>query len=739
MYAQVVVDVLSRQVDRLFTYQVPQGLSVRPGERVYVPFGKRELPGLVVHLSEDAGGVDAEKLRPLLGPMDEYPLLTDDLLELAGWMRAHCGCTLAQAVRAMLPAQLRSGSARPLSRLAVERIVPMEQALDACKRAARQRALLEALGDEGPKRLDALEEQVHGAAALARALEKKGICKVFPMQVRRVPFSDKVVDESHLPTADQAQAIVRLNEALDNKGGSFLLCGVTGSGKTEVYMHAIRRCLNQGRGAIVLVPEIALTPQMAAWFRARFGDTAAILHSALSKGEQFDEWRRIRLGEARVVVGARSAVFAPVESLGLIVVDEEHEQSYRSENAPQYDAREAAVERARLVGGVAVLGSATPMMPSYEKALRGEYTLLEMPHRVQGRPMAEVEIVDMRRELLDGNPSIFSRRLRQALKETLDRGEQAVLFINRRGYAGFIKCRSCGCTPKCPHCDVSLTYHLTDRSLRCHYCGHTEPAPQVCPECGSRFIKPMGIGTQKVEQVFSQEFPGVPCVRLDADTTARKDELVRLLSDFRRKKARVMIGTQMVAKGHDFPGVTLVGVLMADLSLNIPDYRSEERTFQLLTQVEGRAGRGENPGRVVVQSYEPDHYAIRLAANQDYRAFFENELKRRRRTLYPPFTLPMRVLATSADEAEARAAAEGLAEAVKDWFGETKERRRQLVQVRAMEAPLSRIKDVYRHQVYIKLYTSAGAEALEQIQALCREYETPKAPLRLEIDPPSFL
>lgn len=740
MYAQVVVDVLSRQVDKPFTYAVPDGLSPALGMRVRVPFGKRELTGLVVGLCEEAGGLEPEKIKPLLGAVEDFPLLTEELIALARWLQGHCGCTLAQAVRAMLPAQLRGGSAKPLTRLAVRLCQPLGQALQASKRAPRQQQLLRSVSDGRVHRLDLLEEEIPGALAVARALEKKGICEVFSLEVRRAPFVDLALDQSHLPTAEQANAIAALSKALDDGGGSFLLAGVTGSGKTEVYMHLIRRCLNRGKGAIVLVPEIALTPQMAAWFRARFGDTAAILHSALSKGEQFDEWRRIRFGEARVVVGARSAVFAPVQSLGLVVVDEEHEQSYQSEGQPQYDARDVAVERARLCGGIALLGSATPQIQSYEKALRGAYTLLELPHRVQGRPMAQVEIVDMRREILDGNPSIFSRSLRRALEETLQKGEQAVLFINRRGYAGFVKCRACGYTPKCPHCDVALTFHLTDNSLHCHYCGYRQATPSLCPACGSRYIKPMGIGTQKVEQIFRQEFPTVPCIRLDADTTARKDELVRLLSSFRRGEAKVMIGTQMVAKGHDFPNVTLVGVMMADLSLNVPDYRSEERTFQLLTQVAGRAGRGELPGQVFVQTYEPDHYAIQMAARQDYRAFFEQELKRRKRTLYPPYTLPMRILATSPSEPEARAAAEGLGQQLKDWFYEEKQRRKLLVQVRAMEAPLSKIRDVYRYQVYVKLYAADGyAEALEQMQALCREYETAKVSLRLEIDPPSFL
>ena len=740
MYAKVIVDVTSRQVDRLFTYALDDNSPLTPGSRVYVPFGSRRLAGLVVSIGDTAEGVEPDKIRRIIGPMDEYPLLTPEMIELAAWMQKNCGCTLAHAIRAMLPAQLRAGNAQPLTRLAVQLLLPPDQAEALCARAPKQKELLSLLKDQKPHRLDELSRTLSGAPALSRALEKKGACRVFPLEVRRAPYVDKEPgDGSPIPSGEQARAIASIVAGMDRGKGVFLLHGVTGSGKTEVYMHAIRACLNRGKGAILLVPEIALTPQMTAWFRARFGDEAAILHSGLSKGEQFDEWRRIRLGEARVVVGARSAVFAPVESLGLIVIDEEHEQSYLNEGALQYDTRSVAAARMALCGGVVVLGSATPQIQSYELAMKGEYTLLELPTRVAGRPLPQVSIVDMRRELVSGNASIFSRLLQEELSQTLSRGEQAVLFLNRRGYAGFVKCRACGYTPKCPHCDVTLTYHLSSHALICHYCGYRQDELSTCPMCGSRYIKPMGIGTQKVEQLFRQAFPDVPCVRLDADTTARKDELAKLLTSFRRGESRVMIGTQMVAKGHDFPNVTLVGVMLADFSLNLPDYRSEERTFQLLTQVEGRAGRGEKPGRVVVQTYEPEHYAVEMAARQDYRAFFEQERERRRRTLYPPFTLPLRVLVTSAEETEARAAAEGLEQQLKDWFREKRDRRRQMVQVRVMEAPLSRIRDVYRYQVYVKLYAGDHADVFGELNALCTEYETRKVSLRLEIDPPSFL
>ena len=474
-------------------------------------------------------------------------------------------------------------------------------------------------------------------------------------------------------------------------------------------------------------------------FHQRFGADAAVLHSGLSQGERFDEWRRIRSGEARVVIGARSAVFAPVSSLGLILIDEEHESTYRSDTHPCYDARQGARERCRLEHASLVLGSATPSIDTYARTLHGQNVLLEMRERVAGRPLPEVEIVDMRKELVSGNRSIFSRALHDALEETLMQGRQAVLFHNRRGYSSFVKCRACGYTVHCPHCDVTMTYHSVDDTVKCHYCGTEMTSPKVCPACGSPYIRKFGVGTQQVEEKLKQEFPYVKTVRLDNDTTRGKEDLVRLLTAFRKGEAQVLIGTQMIAKGHDFPNVTLVGVIAADMTLNLPDYRSEERTFQLLTQVEGRAGRGVFPGRVIVQSYEPDHYAVRMAATQDYRAFYDEEIRRRRRRLYPPYTLMMRILLTGAEQSDVRASAEVLEMQVSDWFAQSKIRRNQMIQVHAMEAPLGRIRDEYRYQVFIKMYAKGSDEAVDAIAQLVRESECPGVRVDMELNPASFM
>ena len=450
-------------------------------------------------------------------------------------------------------------------------------------------------------------------------------------------------------TASQKEVLGVMLPRLEQGTGRFLLHGVTGSGKTEVFIRMVRQTLRMGRGAIILVPEIALTPQMVSWFRSRFGEAAAVIHSRLSAGERFDEWRRIRRGEARVVVGARSAVFAPVEDLGLIVVDEEHETTYLSDRHPRYDARDVAAMRCEREGASLLLASATPSILSFARARRGDYILLEMPNRVMNRPLPQVEIADMRKELEDGNRSIFSGLLQTRLRECLRDGGQAMLLMNHRGYSSFVSCRSCGQAIKCPNCDVALTYHLTggDGQLHCHYCGHAQPQPTQCPSCGSRYIRYFGAGTQKVEEELHKLFPQVPTVRMDVDTTSGKDGHAKLLEEFRSGRARILVGTQMIAKGLDFPRVTLVGAVAADLTLNLPDYRSRERTFQLLTQMAGRAGRGEEPGRVVIQTYKPEDMTILQAAAQDYRAFFEAEFARRRAGLYPPFTIMARLLVES--------------------------------------------------------------------------------------------
>ena len=511
--------------------------------------------------------------------------------------------------------------------------------------------------------------------------------------------------------------------------GEFLLHGVTGSGKTEVYMQAIAKALDMGGTAIVLVPEISLTPQAMDRFRGRFGNNVAVLHSRLSPGERYDEWRRIRLGRAKVVLGARSAVFAPLENIKLIVVDEEHEQSYSSEITPRYNAIEVARQRCRLGGGTLVLGSATPSIATYLRATKGKYTLLEMPHRINGLPMPRVEIADMRAEFAGGNTGIFSAPLYDALKTCLDKGEQAILFMNRRGYSTFVSCRGCGYVFKCDNCDVSMTYHKLENAMKCHYCGCVKPIPKVCPECGKPYIKFFGIGTQQVEEQLKENFPGVTCLRMDADTTRTKDAHYSILSRFAKGEAQVLIGTQMVAKGLDMPGVSVVGVIAADASLHIPDYRSCERSFQLLTQVAGRAGRASGNGRVIVQTYNPEHPAVVLASRHDYKGFFDYEIAMRRAALFPPYSLFIRVLFVHGDPAPLAEAAESFADGLyRTMIASLKEQgadERELLYMTCGEAPIKRRQGHYRMHIVLKLArTKHTPKVIEAIYAYANDHRT---------------
>lgn len=462
----------------------------------------------------------------------------------------------------------------------------------------------------------------------------------------------------------------------------------------------------------------------------------AVLHSRLTPGERFDEWRRIRLSRARIVIGARSAIFAPVENLGVIIVDEEHEQTYFSDRFPQYDAREVAVSRGKRENAVVVLASATPSIFSYAMCRRGDYTLVEMPHRVLNRPLPTVHVVDMRQELRLGNHSIFSSLLVQKLESCIDKGQQAMLFINRRGYASSVNCRKCGTTMKCDRCDVTLTYHSVDNTLRCHYCGAIRTMPKQCPACQSPYIRPMGMGTQKVEEELNKRFPGAGVIRMDVDTTSSRNAHFELVDRFRAGQAQILLGTQMIAKGLDFPKVTLVGAVMADLTLNLPDYRSPERTYQLLVQVAGRAGRGENPGEVVIQTYQPDHYAIQAAAAQDYRAYFAQEFDRRRLDLYPPFTLMARFLCEAKTMETAMAVARQLQEQVIARFGRTLLGRRILF-IRTDEAPISRIQDKARTQIVMKMLNHPDTD---QLLAAFQEMAggAYQAKVYFEINPTSF-
>ncbi|MBR1606693.1 MAG: primosomal protein N' [Clostridia bacterium] len=740
MYAQVIVDIASSAVDRVFTYRVPEGLELQRGMRVRVPFGPREKEGYVLGFS-DTCDLDESKIKDIGGRLEDYPALLPPLIDLAEEIAGDTHCPLAEALRLMLPAEMRGGRVRVKTETVARLTIAgeaLEDAIAACKNARKRRLLLEMLSDGGEHPVSEIAGLVKDARVGLNDLVSRGYAEYLEREVLRSPYPDTVsLSPDPDLTDEQQQALADLLPAVRRGAGAFLLHGVTGSGKSEVFIRAVRECLRLGKTALVLVPEIVLTPQMVTWFRGRFGDVAAVLHSRLSAGERFDEWRRIRRGHARVVIGARSAVFAPLDRLGLIVVDEEHEQSYQSEHFPQYDARHVAESRCKREGAVLVLASATPSILSFARMERGDLTLLEMRHRVHDRPMPAVTVVDMREELRLGNKGVFSGELCQKLDACIRSGRQAMLFINRRGYAQFVNCRACGEPIRCEHCDVSMTYHDTDHSLHCHWCGRVIPMPDACPNCGSAYIRTCGVGTQRVEQEVKRRYPGVGVIRMDVDTTGDKNAYMRLLSAFRAREGQVLVGTQMIAKGLDFPEVTLVGAILADSTLNMPDYRAPERTFQLLTQVAGRAGRAQHPGEVVIQTYMPEHYAIQAAAAQDYRSFYHMEFDRRKKDLYPPFTMMARLLCTASHLEAAQAVSQTLLERLQDFVQEHPRLRRRVLFMRQDDAPLTHLRGMYRAQVLIKLLEHPESrEAVEFMQSLASE-EWP-CDVLLEINPASL-
>ena len=718
-YCQVIVDIAHEDVDKVFTYRIPTGMELVPGMRVHVPFGHRaKLEGVVIS-TDDECSLPPEKVKEVTEPLEPWPAIRPELLRLAQYIHRTSFCTLAQALRLMIPAQMRGQRIHEKTKetvvLTADRAVLQQVAAAEARKAPKRASVLRALGEAETGEMDTT--QLYGTLGDCRpallALQKMGLVRLEKREALRTPYGsmEKLAAADPKLTPQQEEVLAELLPAVSKGEGSFLLFGVTGSGKTEVFIRAVRAAAKQGKTAIVLVPEIALTPQMVAWFRSRFGEDAAVLHSRLSAGERYDEWRRIHRGDVHVVIGARSAIFAPLSHVGLIIIDEEHEQSYQSENIPQYDAREIAQERCRSEHAVLLLASATPSLRSFARAGRGDLTLLEMNRRVGNRPLPQVHIVDMREELKKGNRSVFSGALADGLKRCLDSGKQAILFVNRRGYSTFVSCRSCGYTVMCSQCDVSMTYHMSDSVLRCHYCGREEPVPQVCPECGSPYIRYFGTGTQRVEEEVKRLFPDVPVLRMDNDTTREKDAHAKIIEAFRGGGARILIGTQMIAKGLDFPNVTLVGIVSADAMLKLPDYRASERAFQLLTQVAGRAGRADSPGEVYLQCYDPEDTTVIASARQDYRVFYEQEMRRRKLALYPPYTLICRLLyEADEDEAGEKAAKAAFAEMERFFAGRTY-LRKYLTALRVMPCPVHRIRGKFRWEVVLKVVD----------QPVCRE------------------
>lgn len=695
MIAKVIVDVAHSEVDKVFDYISVDG--VNEGDRVLVPFGRQTIEGFVVGFSS-ASDLPYEKLKAIVKRLDDFSALSEETLRLAEFLRDTYHVPFALALRQFIPSELRGGKVKEKTVLIVTLSdIPIEEMISSLKKSATaQIGIIETLAKTKRTGYTELSEKF-GSSAI-RTLEKRGFLTVTEEKSGRIPYTTLENSAKDVKlTPEQARAVYGI-ENTDKR--TSLLFGVTGSGKTEVYLKLISDTLKKGKTAIMLVPEISLTPQMLRQLRARFQGEVSILHSKLSAGEKFDEWLRLKRGEAKIAIGARSAIFAPLDNLGLIVIDEEHDGSYEAENSPRYKTIEVAEERARLSGAKIVLGSATPSVESYDKAIGGEYYLAEMKTRINGKNLPEFIVADMRQEIRRGNESIFSSDLKSEIEDCLKQGNQAIIFFNRRGYSRQVFCRDCGNVIRCENCDVALNYHKDQGVLKCHFCNATYKMPSACPECGSINLSYNGIGTQKVVDEIKRLFPSARLLRMDNDTTSGKEGHFKILKDFAEKKADILVGTQMVAKGHDFPAVTLVGILDADMSLYFSDYRSGERTYQLITQVAGRSGRADKKGKVVLQTYNPENEVLRFAINYDYVGFFEREKAVRKSTNFPPYSLVLRIMVEADDDKNAM---EGLKE-VYFRVKEVYERERdKFTFFNKMKCPVKRIKNKYRYEILMRI------------------------------------
>lgn len=698
-YAGIVVDISLEKLDRVFDYKIPAYLedAVYPGVQVMIPFGagNRQIKGFVLQTG-DTCAYEADRVKEIQSVCQGATSVEGQLIGLAAWMKERYGCTMNQAMKTVLPVKhkVKEQTKVWISLLADKETV--EKYAEHNKRCKARIRVLQTLLLKGTLEKEELFKEAAVSAAAMKELQEEGLILLQSETIYRLPRIAKEDSKKILLNEHQQKVLDVFRK--DYESGirkDYLLHGVTGSGKTEIYMGMLETVLRSGKQAIVLIPEIALTFQTVMRFYGRFGEKVSVIHSKMSGGERFDQMERARKGEISVMIGPRSAVFTPFSNLGMIIIDEEHEGSYKSETTPKYHAREVAKWRCKMSRGVLVLGSATPSVESYFKASCGEYELLKLPNRVNDLNLAAVQVVDLRQELKEGNRSVLSRELKAQMQNALEKNQQIMLFLNRRGHTGFISCRSCGHVLKCPHCDVSLTLHKDGR-MRCHYCGYEQLNVKTCPSCGSPYIGGFRAGTQAIEEVVKKEFPAARILRMDLDTTRKKGSYEEILESFAKREADILIGTQMIVKGHDFPGVTLVGVLLADLSLHASDYMAAERTFQLLTQAVGRAGRGREAGSAVIQTYQPEHYAVLEAAKQNYEGFYHLEIAYRDLMSYPPTSGMLAMLLQSADETLLEKEADQIKTAVLE-----------------MEIPLlrltgptpavvSKISDIYRRVIYFK-------------------------------------
>ncbi len=809
LFAEVIVTNKCKETDRTYSYLIPKEMEekVAVGSRVIVPFGigNKQLEGYVLAV-KDSIDFSVSRIKPVTRVLDDEPVMSPELVELAKWMKDKYLSYYIDAIQAIVPSPVRTKSSyiielevcedmyEKLARLnsnsmmeivefleqnsgsvkleeikeyfsdrkidyyvkklleegivqkhqvignkigkKLERLLYLNEdtSIEIKKNANKQKEILELLGKNPGISMSELKEACGDCDSAVRAMEKKGYIRIEEREEYREVNSKVYSEKKHELSKAQLSALANIRSFF-SQGKDVVLYGVTGSGKTEVYLELIEENLNMGKDSIMLVPEISLTPQMVSRFKNRFGDNIAVMHSSLSEGEKYDEWRKIKAGIVKVAIGARSAVFAPFKALGLIIIDEEHEHTYKSEIKPKYLTREVAEKRCRLEGAHLLMGSATPSIETYYRAKTGELGLAELPDRANGSPMPEIEVVDMREELKAGNKTIFSSSLTEAILDNLKSGDQMILFLNRRGYSTFVSCRQCGIVMKCPRCSISLTYHMKSEKLVCHYCGYERDNPHVCPKCKSDKIKYFGVGTQKLEKEFQKKFSVKNVLRMDADTTSRKNSHQEILDKYRRREANVLLGTQMISKGLDFPDVTLVGVITADTSLNLPDFRSGERTFQMIAQVAGRSGRANKKGRVIVQTYSPEHYSIQYARFHDYKGFFEQEIMLRKELGYPPFSSIANIIISGIAESEVI----NYANEISLFLDKRIKGHSDVEKLGPAAATISRIKNRYRWQIVIKSKSEETLRAvLGDLMENCGEGQS-NVSISMDLNPQSMI
>ena len=739
MVAEIIIESTVKTLNRIFDYEIPENLNVKVGSRVFVPFGNKKTPeeGIVIGIKEKSD----YKIKPILNVQDAS--IKEEYINLAKWMAKRYICNVSDCLRLMLAPGTTSKNieARVKDRtinliyLAKDKD-EIEEDIETGKiKSEKQKNILDFLMRNDSATMQDIEIFTDGTRSIVNTLVKNGYLEINEQKVERNPFMHKVESKTYdLKLTDEQQtAISKIKDS-----GEYLLYGVTGSGKTEIYLQLIEKALKENKSSIMLVPEISLTPQTVDRFIARFGDEQiAVLHSKLSIGERYDQWNKIKVGKAKIIIGARSAIFAPAVNLGLIIIDEEHDESYQSEMSPRYDAREVAEYLAKSNNIPLLLGSATPDMKSYYKAQNGEMTLLTLTKRANNANLPAVKVVDLRQELANGNKSMISEPLKEEIEKNLLTKTQTILFLNRRGFSTFIMCRDCGYTVKCKRCNITMTYHKNENKLKCHYCGYEEPVVKTCPECHSPNIKYFGAGTQRLEDEVHNLFPEATTIRMDVDTVSKKNSHEEILDKFRNENIDILIGTQMVVKGHHFPNVTLVGVIAADSSLNFGDYRANERTFQTLTQVAGRAGRGEYEGRVIIQTYNPDNYAIEYSKAQDYDLFYNTEIELRKQLKYPPFCDIIVIDMSAKNMLELKKVAKDLhtylkQRVINEKFG--------LLLYSPVPSPIDKIKDRYRWRMLIKCkYDDRVNNLLTDAYDTFLNMKTKTARVNIELNPNNML